>query len=482
MKKKIIIENLLIVAALFGIFLMVPYNHDEWAWGTQEGIENLRNFFQGYNGRYFGDIISILITRSNFFKALFMTGSTVGVYLSIKRFYRTQGEFGNNQRIILSISFLLLILVPPVLFRQIYGWPAAFVNFVPPVIFVLLYLSFVIESIISERKKNFSLLLGIIIVLGTQFFSENITIFMLILTFSIILIERFLNRKNTKFIVSSAITSLIGTVLMFVNPAYLNAANNTDGYKKIELSISFIWQKVGSQIIPNMILNYRVLLFIFNVGILMLLFKSSKRISNLDKSLSAFIIFYTVYGMFFYNQMNFTFRYDNTIIILFSIMYFLCLLKVILSIFLGREAILHLIIFISIPVSAAPLVAANPIGSRSFYLTYCLWLVYTGTIYLKIFSNITLSNQDYKLIKFILRIIVGSVLIFYLFIFGYMQRVQVQRENIINDSIQNGNSEIVLPLLPNENYTWKTSTGPDNWLNRFKKFYKIPEDKTVTFK
>ncbi|MDU6524670.1 MAG: hypothetical protein E6540_11950, partial [Enterococcus sp.] len=81
MRKSVVLRNLLVAVVLFGIFYMVPYNHDEWAWGTNEGIENLRNFFQGYNGRYFGDIISILITRSNLFKALVMTSSTIGVFL-----------------------------------------------------------------------------------------------------------------------------------------------------------------------------------------------------------------------------------------------------------------------------------------------------------------------------------------------------------------------------------------------------------------
>lgn len=482
MKKKSIIRNVFVMVALFGIFLMVPYNHDEWAWGTQEGIENLKNFFQGYNGRYFGDIISILITRSNIFKALFMTGSTIGLYLAIRRFYRTQGKFETNQKIVLLASFLLLILTPTVLFRQIYGWPAAFVNFVPPVIFIFLYLSFITESVLAEQRKNFSLLYGVLIVLGTQFFSENITIFMLILTLSIVLIERILNRKNTKFVVSAAITSIIGTILMFINPAYLNAANNTDGYKKIELSIIFIWQKMGSQIIPNMILNYKTLLLIFNIGMLVLLFTKHKRVNNMNKLLSGFIVVYTIYGLFFYGQMNFTFRYDETIINLISVLYFICLLKIIWDVFSGRELLLHLIIFMAVPFSAAPLIIAEPIGPRSFYGTYCLWLLYTGIIYLKIFSKFTLSNHYYELIKFILRVMIGSTLIFYLFIFGYMHRVQVEREKIIDESIQNGKTEIVLPLLPNENYTWKTSTGPDNWLNRFKKFYDIPEDKNVTFK
>ncbi|WP_439645216.1 hypothetical protein [Lacticaseibacillus camelliae] len=38
-------------------------------------------------------------------------------------------------------------------------------------------------------------------------------------------------------------TSLIGALLMFINPAYMNAAENTDGYKKISFSFTYLVQK-----------------------------------------------------------------------------------------------------------------------------------------------------------------------------------------------------------------------------------------------
>ncbi|MDU6522888.1 MAG: DUF6056 family protein, partial [Enterococcus sp.] len=289
-------------------------------------------------------------------------------------------------------------------------------------------------------------------------------------------------KKNSNFFIGSFITALIGSIIMFANPAYLNAAQNTDGYKKIELSIGFIWNKIGSQMLPNMILNYKFLLIVFNLALLILFFKKVNNLSIINKIVTAFVMMYTIYGVFFYGQMNFTFRYDNSIINLFSIAYFICLLWIISSVFSKKELLFNIVLFLSVPLSAAPLIIAEPIGARSFYLTYCLWLLYTGTLYFRLFENIKFENRVYKLLKYLLRIAIGSILVFYFFIFAYMYRVQIQREKIISDSVKSGNTEIVLPLLPNENYTWKTSTGPDNWLNRFKKFYDIPEDKHVTFK
>ncbi|GAA2900105.1 hypothetical protein ACWOCJ_03710 [Enterococcus pseudoavium] len=482
MKKKDIIKRIIVVAMLFTIFFMVPYNHDEWAWGTDAGIRYLRNFFQGYNGRYFGDILSLLITRSNFFKAFFMTVVTLGVYLSIKKFYGVLKSNDENREFVLLCTFLLLLMVPTVLFRQIYGWPAAFVNFVPPVIFVILYLQSIYCYVIKKQTKEAYLISGILISLGTQFFSENVTIFMLVLSLSILVIEKMINKKNTRFVIGATVSALLGTIVMFVNPAYLNAANNTDGYKKIELSFSFIWNKISSQILPNMILNYKFLFIIFNLGLLLLCFKKNRNLNFWSKSSIVLTITYFIYGIFFYGQMKFSFQYENTIVNLFSIAYFISLLKIFSIVFSGRILLFNLIIFISIPFSAAPLIMAEPIGPRSFFLTYCLFILFTGIIYFELLEGINISKNFYRLMKSGITVSIVSMLVFYLFIFGYMYKVQLQRENLIEESIKTNKTEIVLPILPNGNYTWKTSAEPGDWLVKFKKFYGIPADKNVIFK
>ena len=45
--------------ALFYYFL--PFAGDDWAWGSDIGIERLKNGFDGYNGRYLGNILIIIV-------------------------------------------------------------------------------------------------------------------------------------------------------------------------------------------------------------------------------------------------------------------------------------------------------------------------------------------------------------------------------------------------------------------------------------
>ena len=52
-----------IIILFFVMFYMSPYRLDDWTWGRKVGINHLMNHFQGYNGRYFGNIIVLLLLR-----------------------------------------------------------------------------------------------------------------------------------------------------------------------------------------------------------------------------------------------------------------------------------------------------------------------------------------------------------------------------------------------------------------------------------
>ena len=47
-----------------------PYCLDEWKWGLPQRMELMKRGFSGYNGRYLGNILALLITRSEVAKTL----------------------------------------------------------------------------------------------------------------------------------------------------------------------------------------------------------------------------------------------------------------------------------------------------------------------------------------------------------------------------------------------------------------------------
>ena len=50
---------------LFLLCFLFPYTGDDWAWGGQLGIDRLSSWFENYNGRYLGNLIVLILTRSN---------------------------------------------------------------------------------------------------------------------------------------------------------------------------------------------------------------------------------------------------------------------------------------------------------------------------------------------------------------------------------------------------------------------------------
>lgn len=63
-KKSSIFWILIIFFVLFSIWqLWVPEALDDWRWGSEVGIMRLKTWFEGYNGRYFGDILVIVFNK-----------------------------------------------------------------------------------------------------------------------------------------------------------------------------------------------------------------------------------------------------------------------------------------------------------------------------------------------------------------------------------------------------------------------------------
>lgn len=66
-KKRAVFYSILIFF-LIALCYCFPYTGDDWAWGSSIGIERYNNFFKGYNGRYLGNIMVMILTRSQVLK------------------------------------------------------------------------------------------------------------------------------------------------------------------------------------------------------------------------------------------------------------------------------------------------------------------------------------------------------------------------------------------------------------------------------
>ena len=125
---------LLSVAAVAAMLWCAPYFKDDWAWGSQVGLERLQSHFTGYNGRYLGNLLVMVLTRSLPVKIILMTAGVLALPLLVSR-------LANKKLFLLfPLSLLGVAVMPADLFRQTVVWASGFSNYMPPVLLTLCYL------------------------------------------------------------------------------------------------------------------------------------------------------------------------------------------------------------------------------------------------------------------------------------------------------------------------------------------------------
>ena len=89
MTKKKWINLIVILFAFFGfVYIMstIPFCSDDWAWGASVGAQRLASHFRGYNGRYLGNLLILLLTKSNFIKTIGMAVVSFSVIYLIYKY------------------------------------------------------------------------------------------------------------------------------------------------------------------------------------------------------------------------------------------------------------------------------------------------------------------------------------------------------------------------------------------------------------
>ena len=123
-------------AFLFLLTYYFPYSNDDWAWGSKTGLERLQNGFKDYNGRYLGNLLVILLTRSNIFKALLMTITYFGIGYFIKKIVN------KNSNGVMIFSILMLFLVNRFVFRETIVNTSGFINYSFNMLLVLIFIAY----------------------------------------------------------------------------------------------------------------------------------------------------------------------------------------------------------------------------------------------------------------------------------------------------------------------------------------------------
>lgn len=481
--EKYFLIGLFIVITLIGYFF--PYTHDDWAWGSSIGIDRLNSLFENYNGRWAGNLLVMLLTRSRLIKALIVSLTLAGIAYYANKIININKN--NNLNKYLIILFMLLL--PKNILAQAVAWASGFANYVVPVLVVLMYIYFN-KNIFNKNKVVISnklivpfLLLGFI----NSLFVEHMTIYNLLLTIGVVAYIYVKEKKFSKANVAYAIGSIFGTILMFSNSAYHSISQSNDGYRTIGSSNIFETAfKTYFEQLYNFLINQNTLInIILCVSILVLTYKflkTKRKFKKYTKEIiysSSFIIFgylsYIIFtkvsgggNIFIYE--SYKMYLEGAMIIAYLISLLILTIYVIKNDEKKKRIIFEMISTIII---AAPLLIVTPIGPRCFFPTYIFLIIICCEFITE------LIKKDNIYIESVLKtgVILFSACLFV--IYGHSYKIDYERTKYIEE---NKNAEqLELPNIIYASYMQYPNPVNDVFKERFKKFYGIDKETEVKF-
>lgn len=228
------------VCFLFYFFIMfcAPFTYDDYEFaGLQFGSakEFLLYCLTYGNGRLWGNISGVFSNQVPIFGAFYKAFVLSGTVLLVPAILGIRSKFG------LILSFLLMTLIDPALFAQVFTWTSGFANYVPAVFLSLVCLLMIQKYPAKNGNSAVKALLCLslfVLGLSAQLFIEHSSIVNILLA-GVILLKAFTEPERPRLIpaVVFLIATLIGFAVMFWIPAHFIASmnNHTAGYRSMHI-------------------------------------------------------------------------------------------------------------------------------------------------------------------------------------------------------------------------------------------------------
>lgn len=478
-----------IIALFFILMYQSPFRLDDLAWGSERGIERLQRGFRGYNGRYIGNLIVIILTRFPaglrvLMEMAILVGGIWNVWILLKR---------NND--ILMLFLALLLAAPPAIFNQTILWVSGFSNFVVSAVFVFYIFRICMEMLEGTVDISFKTgVVHVLLIFMGQMILETGSIYTIILLFFTgicILVQK---KKVPIYLSAYFIGACAGAAVMFSNSSYRAAVlGNGDTYKKISISGDFFqlintwWTKYTTQIFPNWIQNIPLINLLLILCIVILCFWSASRFSGMIQMLGAFFAAWIVFNIQKpdWNSLIPYGVYLNAIVGIVWMIYVLVSIMMLNIEYTEKRLLLFAAgsqIFM-----VSPLIVADPLTDRCFFQNYVFWVLLICMLLrlclLKL-ADIKISRKIKRFMKLMPNCFVIGTL-FMLVASQFMSwRVADIRKAEIEKCLEENADSIILPYNPSEStYCYGDNIANDNrsWIYKYKMYYDIPREVNLTF-
>lgn len=482
---------------LFVVFALLvylfPYSGDDWAWGSSIGLDRLKANFENYNGRYAGNWLVLLLTRSELLNMVVTGVSLVCVCLFPKLFAESKS--------VLPYLFgtVLFFLLPKQIFVQAVVWTAGYSNYIPPILLVFGYFLLVKNLFADEPPRYSWLTCAGVTVIGffASLFMENVTLYNVGISALLILFALFKFKRLFLAPILHFVGSVAGAVYMFTNSAYRTIASGSDGYRETALTggLKETLVKQTEVIFTQFFRNNFVVLLIFSVlcaAVYLLYVRTSdnKKIKYAGLALLGLNVFslFLIYSksIFTYWEMNPGQGNSRMLTVLaFALAAALYFGSAVLLIFLcvKPQAMKWklLLLLVSVPILIAPLVIVNPIGPRCFFPPYFMLIAACVLLFVHVME--TASFDRFAKAGFAVPMLAAtlSMLTFVLCIFSTIHTYDMKRNEYVQKQVEAGYTTVKVCKLPYGSYVWTGDPTSAPWDERYKLFYGVDEDVQFEF-
>lgn len=463
-RKKNVLRCLAVLASYALLLLMsrgFPVTGDDWYFASgHPPMESLftpvayawkisAHHYITTNGRLLGNFLVSFASWSKILKELIRCGIILGILLCTYRLIRS-GREKLNAGLFLA-AFALLIALPAKVAAQSYAWAAGFFNYVPPTLLFLFYV-LKLRSLFCRGDRRASPLscLGLFLLgLCGQFFMENFTVCMCLLSLGALITDRIRSKKLHPGLLLHFLGTVIGCVIMFRAPGYGNVG--VEHYRELPQDLSQVLAVIQKNFhtVSGFLTtgNLLVVILLSGSAALLCLRAYAKAEGRGKWLLSGAVTAFFCCPMFFYAQGVFG-RYVFLLDLGSCVLWIMAMLVTALLALKKESAFVVLLCVGCLVLFLSPLMVVTPVGSRNAYFFNVLLILLT----------LTFLREWLEGVKLLRPVSFAACLACCLLLFGnfwiYHKNGQGEalRNRIIQAGMEQKETTITLPLFPYESY------------------------------
>lgn len=469
------------IAVLFIGFSVLAYhfppNGDDWAWGSQIGVDRLHHFFAGYNGRYAANLVILTLSRSTLLAAIVVgAGLTATIHL-VLAITRNRTSWGY------AVVTALLLAMPHSVWGQSISWLSGFTNYALATLWVLVYLRCVQldwGTKGSARVRWSRALCIVAFAFLASLFMENVTLFFVVASVVVLIAQRRTFGRSSRSAACWVVGFVLGAITMFSNSAYRRASTGSQSYQKVTGLHGMVGKAVrdisGFAVVDNLVLNVVVVAFIALLTV-PIAHSRMTRSSFVPLALAGAFLVVAVpleiaeRGM----HVDAAWRRFGGLAALLLIASLCAASWWLVQSPPRRATVLGLVG--SAVVVLGPLLIVSPIGPRCFYVSYVLLIAIVSALMREACDQLgTVATTGLGALGATVAV---GLFAGYFAVYLPMSHAADQRLTHIRHEVASGTDSVEVDRLPFGSYEHVPDPKPGLWAHRYKLYYGLPDDLTI---